>query len=118
MVSNVYHLRHFYIITVTRVFHVYLVKYVNIKKGLFKCRSEGCIRMIVAKYNRRMQTTFQLIIFILYNLVIILWYLTSFGTINLTILHIISFHSFPCGLRRLLFSYNILPLPQSEYYII
>ena len=118
MVSNVYHLRHFYIIAVTRVFYQYLVKYVSTKKGFFKCRSKGCIRKIVAKYNRRMRTTFQLITFILYNLIIILWHLTSFGTINLTILHIISFHSFPCGSRRLLFSYNFLPLPQSEYYII
>ena len=32
--------------------------------------------------------------------------------------NIIPFVSNPCGLHRLLFFYNFLPLPQSEYYII
>ena len=63
-------------------------------------------------------TAFRHIAIILYNLVIILWHLTSFGAINLTILHIISFHLSPIPLGRLLFFYNFLPLPQSEYYII
>ena len=42
-------------------------------------------------------TTFQLIAIILCNLIIMSWPLALLETMNLTILHIISFHSFPCS---------------------
>ena len=49
------------------------------------------------KIQPSVATTFQLITIILCNLIIISWPLTPFEAMNLTISHIISFHSFPCS---------------------